>query len=148
MNARDKQTLSIRGEDMTTTATLAPRHLALAAACATVLFAAPAHADLVQIAWDSSGRFERNVTVAPAKFAEVCGKLSKGQAIAWSFRGQQSMNFNIHYHEGKKVVFPIKQSNTASLEGTLTVPVDQDYCWMWENKGGTPAAIDIALQRG
>jgi hypothetical protein len=124
------------------------RRRLLAAAGAAVLFSAPVHADLVQIAWDGNGRFERSMTVAPAKFAEVCGKLSKGQSIAWSFTGQQPVNFNIHYHEGKNVVFPEKKDDAISLDGTLSVPVDQDYCWMWENKGSTPASIVLSLKRG
>ena len=109
---------------------------------------ATAHAQLVEIQWDGSGGFERSLTVAPGKFAEVCGKLTKGQSIAWSFKGQQAMNFNIHYHEGKSVVFPVKQDNVASLDGTLSVPIDQGYCWMWENKSSTPASAVLTLHRG
>jgi hypothetical protein len=121
--------------------------LLLAAASTAVAFAMPARADLVEIAWDGQGRFERTLTVAPSKFAEVCGKLEKGQSIAWSFQAQQPVNFNIHYHEGKNVVFPEKKNDTASMEGTLAVAVEQDYCWMWQNKRGTPASIVLSLQR-
>jgi hypothetical protein len=123
------------------------RRVIAAAVAASGLSSTAAFADLVEIKWDSAGGYEKTLTIAPAKFAEVCGKLKKGQAIAWSFSGQQPLNFNIHYHEGKKVVFPLKQDNTASLDGTLAVTVDQDYCWMWENKGGAPASLVLKLRR-
>jgi hypothetical protein len=108
----------------------------------------PARAQLVEIQWDASRGFERSLNVAAAKFVEVCGRLSKGQSISWSFKSEQPLNFNIHYHEGKNVVFPAKQDRVSSLEGTLTVPVDQDYCWMWENEGTLSAPLSLTLRRG
>ena len=56
------------------------------------------------------------------------------------------MNFNIHYHEGSSVVFPAKQDQTASLEGKLEVPADQDYCWMWENGSGAKGTSSVILR--
>ena len=44
-------------------------------------------ADVVDIAWDATGRFETLLSVAPGKFAEVCGRLTQGQSFAWSFVG-------------------------------------------------------------
>ncbi len=114
---------------------------------ASALSARPARAELVEIQWDPSGGFERSLTVAPGKFAEVCGKLATGQSIAWSFKGRQPMNFNIHYHEGKSVVFPAKQDEVASLDGTLNVPLAHDYCWMWENKSATAASVQLTLRK-
>ena len=106
-----------------------------------------AHAQLVDIGWDASGGFERAFDVAPGKFAELCGKLSKGQAVAWSFQSPEPLDFNIHYHAGKKVVFPARHGNTAALEGELKVPVDHDYCWMWENKAAAATTVTVKLRR-
>ena len=73
------------------------------------VIAIDARAELVDIRWDSAGLFETTMQVAPGKFAEVCGQLAKDQSVVWSFKADQPMNFNIHYHEGKQVVFPAKQ---------------------------------------
>ena len=104
-------------------------------------------ADVVDISWDVSGRFETLLSVAPGKFAEVCGRLTQGQSIAWSFIGDKPMNFNIHYHERKQVVFPAKQDGASQVEGLLNVSVGQDYCWMWTNKGTSPAKLQLTLKR-
>ena len=117
----------------------------------TVLVAAviaiDAHAELVGIRWDNAGRFETAVSVVPGKFAEVCGQLDKGQSVAWSFKADRPMNFNIHYHEGKQVVFPAKQDAVVDAQGKLDVSLSQDYCWMWTNKTDLPAQLRIVPRR-
>lgn len=114
---------------------------------ALLLSANVAHAEVVDIAWDASGRFERVLDLAPAKFAEVCGRLTKGQSIVWSFKSGQPLNFNVHYHEAKNVVFPVKKDRTAELDGELQVAVDQDYCWMWENPDAASSELTVVLRR-
>lgn len=106
-----------------------------------------ARAALTDIAWTASGRFEHSETVASGKFVELCGKLAKGQTVKWSFKSAQPLDFNIHYHQGEQVVFPVKRSGVAALDGTLVLPLDQDYCWMWTNKTTAPAALAVRLQR-
>ena len=123
------------------------RSFALAVAIGALIPATPARADLIKISWDASGGFERVLDIAPGAFAEVCGRLTKGQAVAWSFKSRQGLNFNIHYHAGKKAVFPAKQDQIATLDGELKVPVDQDYCWMWENKASQKATLRLTLRR-
>ena len=112
-----------------------------------VVIAIDARAELVEIAWDKAGRFESTVSVAPGEFAEVCGQLAQGQSIGWSFKGDKPMNFNIHYHEGKQVVFPAKQEAAVDARGRLDVSLSQDYCWMWTNKTDLPAKLSLVLMR-
>lgn len=106
-----------------------------------------ASAEIIDIDWGQEGRFERSTAVAPGKFAEVCGPLRKGQSIAWSFESDAAMDFNIHYHQGKKVVFPAKQAGVVKSGGTLVVALDQDYCWMWTNKSGAEVKLALTLKR-
>ena len=121
--------------------------LFVAAVASTWLPAIAARAEVVEIVWDASGGFQRAVEIEPGRFAEVCGRLRKGQSVAWSFKGGVPMNFNIHYHEGSSVVVPAKQDQTVSLEGKLEVPLDQDYCWMWENGSGAKGTLSVILRR-
>ena len=122
-------------------------HLRRLAVLAVVVIAIDARAELVEIAWDKAGRFESTVSVAPGEFAEVCGQLAQGQSIGWSFKGDKPMNFNIHYHEGKQVVFPAKQEAAVDARGRLDVSLSQDYCWMWTNKTDLPAKLSLVLMR-
>ena len=119
--------------------------IALSALLSLASFAA--RAELVEIRWSESGRFEHSAAIAPGKFAEVCGKLSKGQTVAWNFRTEAPTNFNIHYHEGKKVTYPAKIDGAGAAEGQLLAAVDQDYCWMWSNKSDRALTLELTLQR-
>ena len=104
-------------------------------------------ADIIDIAWDADGRFERNVSVAPGKFAEVCGKLPAGLKVGWTFEASAPLEFNVHYHVGKEVVFPSKLTAVVTPKDTLATKIDQDYCWMWSNKTAASATIKVKLQR-
>ena len=104
-------------------------------------------ADIVDIAWDADGRFERSVSVAPGKFAELCGKLPAGLKVGWNFEASAPLDFNVHYHVGNEVVFPAKLTAVATAKDTLATKIEQDYCWMWSNKSSAPAIILVKLQR-
>jgi hypothetical protein len=115
--------------------------------CAAIVLAAPARADLIDIAWNAEGRFEHRAEVPAGRFAEVCGKLSKGDSVHWAFEATGPLDFNIHYHQGEKVVFPVKRTGAAKGAATLKVGLDQDYCWMWANKTATPLSLRLTLSR-
>ena len=106
-----------------------------------------ARADVVDIAWDANGRFERSLNVAPAKFAEVCGKLPAGLKVRWDFESGTPLDFNVHYHVGKEVVFPSKLTAVSAAKDVLDTKVVQDYCWMWSNKSASSATVTVKLQR-
>ena len=116
--------------------------LSLAILCSTA-----ARADIIDIAWNDQGRFERRVSVAPGKFAEVCGKLARADSVAWRFEASGPLNFNIHYHEGKDVRYPERRDALAGASGRLQVVLDQDYCWMWTNKSGQAVDLNLLLTR-
>jgi len=86
--------------------------------------------------------------VPAAKFVEVCGKLPAGARVASVIDATGPLNFNIHFHEGKKVIFPAKQDGVAKSDGALDVKVDQDYCWMWSSKALQAATLKLQLERG
>lgn len=117
--------------------------LAAATGCGAVLAAA----HIVDIAWSPDGRFTHNTQIAAGKFVEVCGKLAVGDTIRWNYTAAEPVDFNIHYHVGKEVVFPAKQAQVSTGRDTLRVALAQDYCWMWTNKGTKPASLAVELAR-
>ena len=127
------------------------RRLAAAGALAGVAaLAAPVPsgaADLVRIEWDSAGVFERRLTLAPGRFAEVCGRLDPGARVDWRFDASQPSDFNIHYHEGRAVRYPAKEEGRTQSAGILEVTRAEDYCWMWSNRSVGPLEVRVRLQR-
>lgn len=108
------------------------------------MFIPSAHAELVELKW-SAGAFAHKATVAPKKFLEVCGRLTKSQQISWRFNGSAPTDFNIHYHVGDNVVYPEQRRAVGNADGVFTVPLDQDFCWMWTNKGAEAVTLEVKL---
>ena len=116
---------------------------------ATLLLAtlSSAHAEIVDIRWSSGGAFTHQAKIAAGKFVEVCGKLPAGLKLRWEFETSAPTDFNVHYHVGEKVVYPFKMSAVASARETLETTLEQDYCWMWTNKGTGAASLSVRLAR-
>ena len=104
-------------------------------------------ATLVDIRWSPEGRFVHQAPIAAGQFVEVCGKLAAGDRVRWRFTASAPLDFNIHYHVGKDVVYPVKQLQVSSAQAELPVSAPQDYCWMWTNKGSAPATWSVELAR-
>ena len=104
-----------------------------------------AAASLVELKWDEHGRFQHKAEIKTGSILEVCGQLVAGQKIDWQFNSTKALDFNIHFHEGKKVNLPVKQKARKESAGQFEVIRDQDYCWMWSNKTKNNAIIDLSL---
>ncbi|WP_127997021.1 hypothetical protein [Piscinibacter defluvii] len=105
------------------------------------------HAEVIDLQWQDGNRFERSLTVAPGKFAEICGSLDAGQTVNWAFEADRAVNFNVHYHVDKEVRYPAKKDQVKQLTGDLSVDAKQDYCWMWVNKTTSTAKLSVTLMR-
>ena len=102
---------------------------------------------VVAIDWTPAGTFDHRFGVAPGKFAELCGPLAKGQSVQWRFEAGGALDFNIHYHQDKDVIYPTRASGTQRTAGALAVDSAQEYCWMWTNKSATAVELTVTLNR-
>ena len=106
-----------------------------------------ARAELVDIRWSGDGRFTHKGNIAAGKFVEACGKLPAGLKVYWDFEASTAVDFNVHFHEGKGVVFPVELSAVYAARDTLDTKVEQDYCWMWSNQSAEQATLSVNLRR-
>lgn len=104
-------------------------------------------AEVVDLQWQEGSRFERSLTIAPGKFAEICGSLEAGQTVNWAFEADRAVNFNVHYHVDKDVRYPAKKNQVKRLNGDLAVDAKQDFCWMLSNKTAKAAKLSVTLMR-
>ncbi len=112
------------------------------------LIAAPVGAKehLVEVAWSSRGDYQSELQIASRKFKELCVALKRGDRVEWWFSSPHDLSFNIHYHAGSDVSYPAKVDGIRAAQGTLEVPIDQDYCWLWK-AGADPAAVVTGLKK-
>src|SRR5215470_13840508 len=79
--------------------------------------------------------------IVPRQIAEECVKLAAGQSIAYSFDASAPVDFNIHFHKGNDVVYPVKRDRIQRDDDRFTAAVAQDYCLMWTN--GTQQGVTV-----
>lgn len=117
--------------------------LVIALACG----AASANTAINEIAWTAGGNAALDISVPVSRFAEWCGKLRKGDQVAWQFESGEALDMNVHFHEGKAVHEPVKFDGVKTGKGTLSAASDQDYCWMWTNKSGRAVQLKASLRK-
>jgi hypothetical protein len=122
------------------------RFLNYAAIATCCLLSNVASAELIALKW-ANGQFAYKATLGPKKFIEICGPLKKYQAINWRFSASGVTDFNIHYHVEKLVVTPVDQKNVAAASGITSIDLDQEYCWMWSNKGERAVDLEVSLDQ-
>jgi hypothetical protein len=74
------------------------------------------------------------VALKPQKIYEKCLSLVPPQKLQYSFGTDKAVDFDIHYHKGDMVYYPVREKKTTSGEGLYTPPSHEDYCMAWENR--------------
>jgi hypothetical protein len=74
------------------------------------------------------------VTLAPFEFREYCLEMAAQDTIRYEFQSDRPVAFNIHYHEGMKIAFPIRLSGITGLADRFVADADRLYCLMWTNQ--------------
>jgi hypothetical protein len=72
--------------------------------------------------------------LAPGKIHEACLRLDAGEKRRYSWKSSAPLDFNIHYHRGDEVFYPVKRQRMRGDGGAFTAKSGEDYCWMWTGK--------------
>ena len=80
-------------------------------------------------------------------FDERCLTLAAGESIRYRFRASAPVDFNIHYHRGNEISFPVKRPAVRELESTFLAPSADGYCLMWEHRGQGVASVEGSVER-
>lgn len=59
----------------------------------------------------------REKVLAPGEVYEECMKLEKPQGLSYSYESSAPLDFNIHYHVGESVEYPIKKNANREFKG-------------------------------
>lgn len=85
--------------------------------------------------------------IAPGKFDEHCLKIEAGEAIRWRFLATGVVDFNIHHHRGKDVLYPVRRERIERASGSFGARAADDYCLMWTNKGSAAIHVRGSVER-
>lgn len=99
---------------------------------------------LPALAGEGAGPY--SFTLSGKAFDERCLHLDAGQSIRYRFKASAPVDFNIHYHRGKDVFFPVKQAGLREASGTFKARSAEGHCLMWEHTGSGSAAVEGTLE--
>lgn len=57
-----------------------------------------------------------------------------GEAVAYRFEASAPLDFNIHFHRGKDVEYPVKIERTPRHDAAFSAPSAETFCWMWTSR--------------
>ena len=86
------------------------------------------------------------VEIMPSQHYEVCLQMTRNETIAYTFRADQALDFDIHYHQDKNVIFPVKNSGLLGLSDSFVAPASETYCLLWTNPQAVSATLSIRLE--
>ena len=81
-----------------------------------------------------------SITLEPRKVHEECQSVEAGQKRRYHWKSNVPVDFNVHYHQGPEVFYPVKRDGMRGDGGTFAAKTTQEYCWMWTARA--PATIE------
>ena len=85
--------------------------------------------------------------LAPRAFEELCFELGAGQAMRYAFDAGAPLDFNLHWHRGNEILFPVRSRAVARLGGVFRSQPKEAYCLMWTNHGRAPVTLRARIDR-
>ena len=80
------------------------------------------------------------VTLKSSNMHEECFELVGRQKLFYEFNSDQPVDFNVHFHNGDKVHYPVQQNGVTKYDGMIDSEdnrfkgsTEKHYCLMWEN---------------
>ncbi|MCK5359473.1 MAG: hypothetical protein KAJ95_02545 [Gammaproteobacteria bacterium] len=81
------------------------------------------------------------ISLRPGEIHESCHDLATGIKLNYQYTGGSVTLFNIHYHKGKEIIYPVPDELAFRRNSSLTAASTQTYCLMWRNIQGRPVAV-------
>ncbi len=78
---------------------------------------------------------------------EECVELAAGQRLSYWYRAPITVQFNIHYHAGNKIAYPVRK-NAREVRASYVPHKARGYCLMWANPRAKPIALEYAFAVG
>ena len=74
-------------------------------------------------------------------------KLSAGESIRYVFESSAPVEFNIHFHRGDSIEYPVKRDSVVQADDRFIARSAEEYCLMWTNRSLQIVTVKGALSR-
>lgn len=91
---------------------------------------------------------QKSTTIKPGKIFEKCMVINAAQKLDYEFDSSAKVDFNLHYHKGEAIYYPVKADKTTGETGVYESQVREEFCLMWENKTSTDVLLNYRYKVG
>jgi len=85
--------------------------------------------------------------IKPGQIAEECRNLATDERVRYRFEASAAVPFNVHFHRGGTVEYPVKIDKTSDVASIFTASSADDFCWMWTNETAESVVVHGELVR-
>jgi hypothetical protein len=78
------------------------------------------------------------------KVHEECMTLAAGQTLKFSYEANAELEFNLHFHHGNDVTYPLK-GKYSIYSNAYVASEKNDFCLMWQNKSAAPVKLNTTF---
>ena len=88
-----------------------------------------------------------DVVLQPGKIHKDCFSLQPHQQVQYNFKLERPGKFNLNYHRGKDVLYPIRSESVSEQKGNYVAAVAREYCLMWsgDKEGATKLGYEFIV---
>lgn len=80
----------------------------------------------------------------PSGHHELCKRIRPDQKFVYSFESSGPVNFNVHYHRGKEVSYPVSEEKISTSKGYYSPKKEKIFCLMWTNP--QPESVNLSFK--
>jgi hypothetical protein len=88
------------------------------------------------------------IILFPRSFHEECFKMQPGQRVVYLYKSETPVDFNIHYHIGEKILYPVQIKGKPEGKRIFQAASEQEFCWMWTNQSNNKLKLAYAFKLG
>jgi len=85
------------------------------------------------------------LSLAPFELRELCFEMTAQEELQYDFQSDQPLEFDIHYHDGLAIRYPVRVAAIAAHSGRFVPEQDQSYCLMWLNQSLMRASLTYRI---
>ena len=84
--------------------------------------------------------------LAPGKMHESCHPMASEDVMHFTFSASSEIVFNIHYHVGRAVHYPVPDQQVMQMKDKFTAILPKTYCLTWKNRQESPASLAYSVE--
>ena len=84
---------------------------------------------------------KKDIVIKAKGIHEECVNVTPREALSYSFKTSKPISFNVHFHTGKDIFYPVLKEGVTEEEGAFTPEKEDFYCLMWTNDNKEPTTL-------